>query len=408
MQNFAKGFDDSLLSVAIIERDTTEDVQMTWSYPSLDGELLAASLRHCGLASKKIELQFTYNNFNNVWLHIFSRFPSGQKTQKSQENEPDGDGNGDNDNNNNEDGVVSPLSGNVRAFSVVLATDQFNPEKYASLCKLFANIYNESGSTAKVLDAYLSVFRRGKYDTHFDEANFDPRRALLVTSVKDVTRLFGAPVILLWTALMMKKRVAVYSDRLTTLLRLIRGFPVFVWHRQDWRVLRPHVDLASDGEIESLHAAGNYCAGFTDPAVKARSDLWDVLVDVNAREIRVAGHAQQDFELAAFQRNLAKLLVDAAEDANVSGQQFIKLVATKTKELLDKLNSLRQPHEDGESYITMEALHQVKLPPGMDHFLFAIAAAEGLVARHRSTSSSVSASSSQVEEQEEVEGGAEE
>ena len=39
----------------------------------------------------------------------------------------------------------------------------------------------------------------------------------------------------------MKKRVAVYSDRIGHVLRVIRALPLFSFHRQDWDVLRPYV-----------------------------------------------------------------------------------------------------------------------------------------------------------------------
>lgn len=46
----------------------------------------------------------------------------------------------------------------------------------------------------------------------------------------------------------MKKRVAVYSDRIAHVLRVIRALPLFSFHRQDWDVLRPYVvrDVTDD------------------------------------------------------------------------------------------------------------------------------------------------------------------
>lgn len=38
----------------------------------------------------------------------------------------------------------------------------------------------------------------------------------------------------------MKKRIAVYSERLAHVLRVIRALPLFSFHRQDWDVLRPY------------------------------------------------------------------------------------------------------------------------------------------------------------------------
>lgn len=74
-----------------------------------------------------------------------------------------------------------------------------------------------------------------------------------------------------------------------------------MWHRQDWNVLRPLVDIehdvrvirspwgaviASDSracfsqlELEDLRTAGVYCAGTTNASVVSKTELYDVLVD---------------------------------------------------------------------------------------------------------------------------------
>lgn len=61
------------------------------------------------------------------------------------------------------------------------------------------------------------------------------------TTFKDIIKLFDEQTIHIWSAILMKKRVAVYSDRLPHVLRVIRALPLFAFHRQDWDVLRPYV-----------------------------------------------------------------------------------------------------------------------------------------------------------------------
>lgn len=39
----------------------------------------------------------------------------------------------------------------------------------------------------------------------------------------------------------MKKRIVVYSEKLSLVLRVIRALPLFAFHRQDWDILRPYV-----------------------------------------------------------------------------------------------------------------------------------------------------------------------
>jgi hypothetical protein len=59
-------------------------------------------------------------------------------------------------------------------------------------------------------------------------------------------------MVLLWSALLMKKRVVVYSEKLTVLLRVIRALPLLVSYRQNWSILRPLVTLQGELEIADL------------------------------------------------------------------------------------------------------------------------------------------------------------
>ena len=90
-------------------------------------------------------------------------------------------------------------------------------------------------------------------------------------------KLFGVESVLLWTAIMLRKRVVVYADKLKTLQQVVRTLPQLAWHRQDWGTLRPWI-AGSPTEIEELRAAGVYVAGVTDPSFRS-TDLYDLFVD---------------------------------------------------------------------------------------------------------------------------------
>lgn len=77
----------------------------------------------------------------------------------------------------------------------------------------------------------------------------------------------------------MKKRVCVLAEDPSSLLRFIRALPLFVIHRMDWSLLRPLVTFHHEAELEDLRSAGVYVAGFVDPKIRQREDLWDLLVD---------------------------------------------------------------------------------------------------------------------------------
>jgi len=61
--------------------------------------------------------------------------------------------------------------------------------------------------------------------------------------------------VLIWTAMMLKKRIVVYGDDIVSLLKIIRTIPILVWHRQSWDQLRPFVGF-SNLEIDDLKNSG--------------------------------------------------------------------------------------------------------------------------------------------------------
>jgi len=146
------------------------------------------------------ELPFQWSKYQTTWLHIYTaNSPAGQTF-----------------------GALPRVS----SVALVLMTKTFNPEKWFALSKLLSAVYTGTGSPVKVLECYLSAFMKGKVDAaeygSFVDSEFDVRRAYLVTSVKDITNLFGIETIILWSALLMKKRIVVYCDNLQLLLKVIR------------------------------------------------------------------------------------------------------------------------------------------------------------------------------------------
>jgi len=196
----------------------------------------------------------------------------------------------------------------------------------------------------------------------------------MVTSIKDIISMFGEDIILLWTALIMKKRIFVISEKIGPLLKMIRGFPLFVFHRQAWDILRPFMTL-SETEITDLKTTGVYIAGFVDESAKDREDLYDILVDMNNRSISVASHARTYFGMTSIQKDICKFLLEKSEDAEANDSVIIKELIVKTKQILGKLEQLKSEHEDG-TYVDMKSL--AELPPNMDTLLYNIAAAEGM------------------------------
>ena len=51
-----------------------------------------------------------------------------------------------------------------------------------------------------------------------------------------------------------------------------------MWHRRNWNIVFPWLEL-DDDELADLTTHGTYVAGFTDPAVEGRTELYDLFVN---------------------------------------------------------------------------------------------------------------------------------
>jgi len=340
--------------VSIVEKDINGDVIPVWSYPELDQEMENLVMLRTNLKQNTIPLKFAFSKYKNDWIYVFININEGSKR-------------------------VLPK---VAAFSLNIIATDYNPEKYSALCQQMSLIYSEEGEPVKIVGCFLSVFAKGVYSGgekygSFSSAEFDPRKAYLSTSIRDIVKMFGEDAILLWTAIIMKKKIAVYSPKLGTLLKVIRGLPLFAWHRQSWGILRPYMSLTNT-EIQDLKTAAVYCAGFTDDSIREKEELYDIFVDISNHNISVAAHAKDEFMMTKVHEDIKDFLTSKSEDPEANDQDVIKGLALKTKELLDKLATLKTDHEDGSSYIEFATLQNTRLPPNMDRFLYAVAVAEGM------------------------------
>lgn len=330
-----------LNSVLLGELDTHGDKLLTWAFPSADAELQSVVLGRSNLSGAA---SYSFSRFKSQWIY----------TRTETANLP------------------SEALPRIQSFSITVTSDLFNPEKMAPLLALLAARYIASGDPIKMLEAYLSVTTTGSVDD-WSAAAFSDKKALLAGgSLREVVTTFGIESCLIWNVLALKKRMAVYSPDLSRLQRFIRVLPKLVWHRQDWGILRPYVRL-EEAELTDLTKAGVYCAGFTDPAVKAREGLYYLLVDLGERKLKVPSHAKGTMALCSLHKGVAETMVNGADGDTEQG--LIKVIVLKNKELVDKLKTLC-PEDGGK--LSAAALQSRGLQGNVERFLFNLALAEKL------------------------------
>lgn len=342
-----------LLAVGLLEKDTNNDMLWTWSYPSVTREQSSLILRKCSAdedASR--ETPFVYGQHRGRWYYLLCTDVSVETLPK------------------------------VKQFVLVVWAKDFHPEKYEVLCRLLGRSYAQTGTPTSLLHLYLCVLTSGSCTTKengtFLVKDFCQKKAYLASYVKNVINTFKLEMILIYTALILKKRIIVYHHQIGQLQQFLRALPAFVWHRQNWQMLHPLEDVV-DSELASLKSRPYYVAGFLDATIEARADLYDLFVNLAAVEMIVPSHAKEAFGMSKIHKDIALFMVRLAEDVAVSDEEAIEEIASRTSDLLNSLKSLCT-ERNGRRVVTLELLKEKKLAPALETFLFNLAIAENMVA----------------------------
>ncbi|XP_006831559.1 PREDICTED: protein FAM45A [Chrysochloris asiatica] len=344
-----------MLGVGLIEKDTNAEVLWVWCYPSTTATLRNLFLRKCCLTHENHLLHpFVFGQYRRTWFYITTvEVPDSSVLKK------------------------------VTHFSIVLTAKDFNPEKYAAFTRILCRMYLKHGSPVKMMESYIAVLTKGicqsEENGSFLSKDFDARKAYLAGSIKDVVSQFGMETIILYTALMLKKRIVVYHPRIEAVQEFTRTLPALVWHRQDWTTLHSYVHLSAD-ELEALQMCTGYIAGFVDLEVSNRTDLYDVFVNLADSEVTIAPLAKEAMMMGKLHKEIGQLIVQFAEDPEKSDSQVIKDISLKTRELLTNLASFAEVSDDGKKpALSFEALKQKRFPPATENFLYHLAAAEHML-----------------------------
>jgi len=348
--------DLSLIGVNLLEKDTNGDVMFVWNYitfetgPEFDAIVKSRSL----IKSSRTP---SFSKYKDKWIYMITK-------------------------------EGPPTNPRVEYFTLTIFSTEFNPEKFFALGELLIKIYQQTNNPALMLNCFLDVMITMKHEAKdpsggvigtFNGADYDNRNHFLVSPLLDVIKTFEANALLIWIALLMKKRIVIYSDSLPSLLKFIRALPLFVLHRQDWSLLRPFVTMENEAEIADLKTAGVYVAGFLSPQIKTKEEFYDLFVDLTAQDITVSPHAEDDFTSTPFHQECANLIAKALEAEEITNEKLIKGIKIKTQDLINKINQLKAKGEgDDKPYVSYSSLSSRGLPPATENFLYAVASAEGM------------------------------
>ncbi|TGZ53288.1 Protein FAM45B [Temnothorax longispinosus] len=337
-----------LLSCSVIEKDCNGDVLWTWSYPAVTESQKTVVTRKCNLKLEHTSPHvFVCARHGHDWFYIHcSEVFDSDKLPK------------------------------VKQFALVLFAKDFNPQKYEVLSRVLSKMYCKTGKPTEILQLYLSVFTKGSCSTQengtFVSDDFNTHRFAASTNVKELIKTFELETILIYTALLLKKKIIVYHHSLEQLLKWIRTFPALMKHRKVTDNLFPWIDLVNDELIELKARCSN-------SSISSRIDLYDLLVNIPAREITVAPHAKESLTMTKTHKEIALFMVQLCENQSYTEAQVISEISDKTQDLLNQLTSLATVQApDGKRMISVEIFKEKNLAPAVESFLINLAIAENL------------------------------
>lgn len=281
--------------------------------------------------------------------------------------------------------MLSSPTNKIVGFTVFVLAKDFDPEKYSKLSSAFATLYLANKlSPLKICEAFLAVFTTGKYLDLFRASDFDPRNAFIASPLSYIVRFFDPDTCShIWNAMLLKKRIFVYSEDINEMQRFVRALPCFVSHRMDWDILRPFVfvseELVPDTPMAADITQSNVMvAGTTDANVRSQDKLWDLLIDLPSLAIRISENAKADFVFTKMHKEIQKIISTYLEEngeSNANDQLLIKAINSKNREIIAKLKSLQE--EDGKVRL-LQSIQSLNLSESLVRFLSSVAISENL------------------------------
>lgn len=284
-----------------------------------------------------------------------------------------------------------------RKHLFLLLTSDFCPHTYRKLLTNFAALLTtEKVTFQRFLHYYLSLLITecpvpvSELSGRLLSIDVDLADTPLArqSHIKSIIRLFHLDVILIYTALLLKRKIAIYHHNQSTLLDFCLALPSFVSHRPEvdtHQSLYPNVDLHVPEQLEHLAKLNHFIATFNDAAIGEQVDLYDIYINLAAVEINISNKAREIFSMTKTHKEVAVALVRAAENESTSSEDVIAEICKKTKELKTTLTQIcKDPFAENHTpendmfMISKDTLKQKLLSPNLESFYWNFAVAEGM------------------------------
>lgn len=343
-------------SLFLSERDRFGELMGVWSFPSSSSEQQSLLLEHCEHRNSHQHSLGENGDFYVVKVGANEWYYCLRKPVRRLEQEIDA----------------------LECCLSLITTSSYNRVKYEAVLNLLLDLYMGSGNPTKMVEAVMNFQAKGKFqDLDLKSFTFDPVSGS-VGSLMEMCLDYGQDVVVLYNAVLLKKRILVVGDDTRQVLALLETLPLFASHRQEYQSLRPTV-LNNATHLGDLGQAGYWIAGVSESTYANLNTVEvkpDVTVNAAEKRIQVGPHAMNAMKLCGHHRTVSAELANLAEKEGATNAELISLVSEKNSEVLGKIRSA-----GGDSGgVTEKALRREEIgKEAMQNFCVRLAVAEGLL-----------------------------
>jgi hypothetical protein len=379
----------SLKGIYLLESDSFNDIY-TWAFPQVDPDIVSILKARSGLTHDPSIPTFTppdntpiCHRYKNYWIYTLTTIAPKINNLQQQDGQ--------------EMTIVSDHRQPTK-ISLNIIVDSYNPPAHISLLETLTQIYIKNPNTTTLLQGYLNASSTNTISLHgfnWDLSKYDQRMAL-IQPTHNILIKFGVEAIIIYIAVLLKKKIFVTSNDSIELSNFVRSLVTFGgWHRKEAQInsLRPIIaSLQNPLEFNDIKNTSSVIAGIITPYtnIERYESLWDVHVDLTNISVSVNNNAKQFFAMTKFHKQIADYFLNTLNDAKNTNkdtidtnegqlalsQVIIKAVMLKTKEIVELANKCKG--DDGK--VSMSSIKEKELVPGnLEGFIYNVANAEGLV-----------------------------
>ncbi|KAJ8938878.1 hypothetical protein NQ318_016082 [Aromia moschata] len=320
------------VSFHIIENESKQN-QMIWTYPTISDEIKTFLLSRCfPVGSVTAELFF--------YLRKKSQFHENERTK-----------------------------------ALVVTGEDLAPAKYRIICDILTNKYVKTTNPVDLVKLYLNLITSGTvYQENGTEIAFNLKSYKGDAKVKGLLSDFGLEVILLYNAILLKKRILVYHYDIQILEQSLLAITNLVLERNPDEYLYPLIQSVHEMKDNSF-----YLAGTTEEYSLNHGACYDLYVNLVSKEIIKSKEAKEFFVMTKIHKDLAHVLVQLSK-SELSESEVIEEITKKTNDILKQLCSLATHMSDNNrATLSVQDLKAKKFNPDLEKFLYNLAVAQNIM-----------------------------